>query len=84
MTPTTADKAREAARNTVLQGLATAAIFGASTGALQALNAGDFTWRTIGTAVATSTVMAVLAFFQHAYAAPYLRIRRASKPRPPR
>lgn len=84
MTPTTADKAREAARNTVLQGLATAAIFGASTGALEVLNAGDFTWRTIGTAVATSTVMAILAFFQHAYAAPYLRIRRASKPRPPR
>ncbi len=73
--------AATAARNTILQGLAAAAIFGASTGALEALNAGDFTWRTVGTAVATGVLMSGLAFLQHAYAAPYLRIRRLAKPK---
>lgn len=77
----TTTEATTAARNTVLQGLAAAAIFGASTGALEVLEAGDFTWRTVGIAVATGVLMSGLAFLQHAYAAPYLRIKRASKPR---
>jgi hypothetical protein len=78
---TTSQEGREAAKGTLVDGLIAAAIFGATTGALDVLNAGDFTWRTVGIAALTGGLMAVLAFLRHAYAAPYLRIRRLSKPK---
>lgn len=78
---TTTSEGRQAAKGTLIDGLVAAAIFGVSTGVLDVLEAGDFTYRTLGVSVATSAVMAVLAYLRHAYAAPYLRIRRASKPR---
>lgn len=74
--PYTPQEAPVAARNTIVQGLVAAAIVGASTGALEVLEAGDFTWRTVATATATATLMSVLSYLQHAYAAPYLRVRR--------
>jgi hypothetical protein len=80
-TKTTSQEGREAAKGTLIDGLVAAAIFGASTGALDVLNAGDFTWRTVGVAALTGGLMAVLAFLRHAYAAPYLRIRAMSKPK---
>lgn len=77
----TSQAGREAATGTLIDGLIASAIFGASTGALDVLNAGDFTWRTVGVAALTGGIMAALAFLRHAYAAPYLRIRRLSKPK---
>jgi hypothetical protein len=67
--------------DTLGQGLVAAAIVGASTGALEVLNAGDFTWRTVATAAGTAALMSVLAYLQHAYAAPYFAIRRSIKGR---
>lgn len=80
---TTTQQGREAATGTLVDGLVAAAVFGVSTGVLDVLNAGDFTWRTIAISGITGGLMAVCAFLRHTYAAPYLRIRRASKPRRP-
>lgn len=73
---TTTAVARERAQNTLLQGIAAAAIMGAATGALDVLHAGHFTWRAVGISTLTAALMSVLAYLQHAYAAPYLRIRK--------
>lgn len=73
---TTTAVARVAARNTFLQGLLAAALIGACTGVLQATDAGDFTWATVGTGAATAALASIVAYLQHAYAAPYLAIRK--------
>lgn len=74
--PTTTAVARERARNTLLQGLTAAVVIGAGSGALDVLHKGTFTWATVGTAALTGAISSVVAYMQHAYAAPYLRIRR--------
>jgi hypothetical protein len=79
----TTQKAAVAARNTFIQCLLAAAIFGAATGTLDVLDAGTFTWRTLAISATTGVLASVAAFLQHAYAAPYLRIRNASKPKRP-
>lgn len=72
----TPQDAPRAARNTLIQGLVAATVTGAITGGLEVLDAGDFTWRTVGITVASATLASLLAYVQHAYAAPYLRIRK--------
>ena len=76
--PYTPTKAPVAVRNTLLQGLLAAAIVGGASGALEVLNAGDFTWRTVATAAGTGVLMSALAYLQHAYAAPFLANRRGN------
>lgn len=78
MTESTA-KAKVAARNTLLQGLLAAIAIGLLTGALDALNAEDFTWRTVAIGAAVAAIASVTAYLQHAYAAPYLALRRGRR-----
>lgn len=74
--------AKTAATNTLVQGIIASLILGAGTGILQALKLDHFTIGTLLTAVVTSAIASVVAYLHHAYAAPYLRVRRqARRPR---
>ena len=61
-TPTTTHDAANRTWRTVLQGAATVALIAAGTALLEWLEAGEFSWRTLGVSAGTAALMAVLAF----------------------
>lgn len=74
MSKSTTQKAHEATRNTIVQGLIAAVLMGGATGILDALNKGTFTWHNVEVAVITSVITSAVAYLQHAYVGPYYRI----------
>jgi hypothetical protein len=65
-------------KNTLLQGLIAAAVMGASTALLAWLKAGTFSWQILAISVITTALTSAVAYVQHAYVAPYLRISRGT------
>lgn len=61
-TPTTTHDAANRTWRTVLQGAVVVGTIAAATALLEWLEAGDFSWRTLGVSAGTAALMAVLAF----------------------
>lgn len=71
--------ARTRARRTFTQGLVATVVIAGLSALTEWLQAGDFSYRTLGVAAATATATAVLSYLQRAYMDPYREISKQIK-----